>query len=82
MRWWANELKKKYGKIKKNIQSIHFTLIITASINIYIYIHIYIYIYASVNLCEYFWLGLVWFGFVSWHINYRKLLNAKSILYI
>ena len=25
---------------------------------------------------------LVWFGWVSWHINYFWLINAKSSLYI
>ena len=29
-----------------------------------------------------FWLGLVWFVWVKWHINYCRLSKAKSCLYI
>ena len=40
---------------------------------------LYIYI---LNIYDLVWLGMIWFGWVWWHINYCRLFNAKSCLYI
>ena len=40
-----------------------------AKSSLYIYIYIYIYIY---------WIHVIWFGWVLWHVNHYKLFIAKS----
>ena len=36
----------------------------------------------KIFIAEHFHKTLVWFGWVLWHINYCKLFNAKSSIYI
>ena len=38
--------------------------------------------YSMPNPLYIYWIYMIWFGWVLWHINYCRLFNAKSPLYI